>query len=76
MSTYATDAELEDAIARRNISWTRMQEAREWLDATDPGDLDIRARRREYNACQNVYESACLYLRRMRVWHQTVRAAA
>lgn len=76
VETYATDTDLEDAIARRNIAWVRMQDARGWLDATAPDALDIRARRGDYNAAQDEFEAADRYLVRVRVWRRTGRTAA
>lgn len=74
--TYATDDDLDAAIGRRNVAWARWQEAREWLEATAADAPDILARRRDYNAAQDEYEAADRYLVRVRVWRQTVRAAA
>lgn len=63
------------AIARRNTAWARMQEAREWLEATSPFALDVQARRRELNEARREYEHACRDLIRERVLLRSGAAA-
>jgi hypothetical protein len=66
-----SDAQLETAIARRNLTWAHLEAAHELLDAAKrEGVANLAEYIGNYNKAQDAFEWAVRELVRVRVNHQ------